>query len=83
MECINELTNHLQTHMNYISCFQAYLELNIEDMEGKHEDVNHKLHGNSLGKEYISPLSSKLRDPDFESGVINIQNDEILNMTVE
>ena len=83
MERINEVTKHLQMQMHSISIFQEDLELIIEDMEGKREDVDHELHGNRLGKEYISPSSSKLKNPHFESGVIKIQNNDILDMTVE
>ena len=83
LERINEVTNILQTQMHYLSSFQADLEFLIEDMEEKREDVNHELHEICLGKEYISPSSSKTEDPYFESEVIKIQNDDILNMTVE
>ena len=83
MERINEVAKHLQMQMHSLSSCQADLELIIEDMEGKREDVDHELHGNRLGKEYISPSSSKIKNPPFESGVIKIQNNDILDMTVE
>ena len=38
---------------------------------------------NRLEKDYNSPLSSKIKDPDFDSVVIKIQNDEISNITAE
>ena len=47
------------------------------------EDAYHEFYGNRLGKENISPSSSKFKNPHFKSGVIKIQNNDILNMTVE
>ena len=69
--------------MHYISSCQADLELIIEDMEGKCEDFYHEINENRLGKEYISPSSSKPKNPHVESGVIKIKNNYISNMTVE
>ena len=83
IERINELTKNFQSQMHSISIFQEYLEFIIEDREVNHEDVDHELHGNHLGKEYISPSSSELKNPHFESGVIKIQNNDIYNITVE
>ena len=57
MECINEATKNFQTQMHSLPSCQADLELLIEDMEIKCEDVDHELHGNRLGKKYISPSS--------------------------
>ena len=45
MERINEVTKHLQTRMHYLSSCQADLELLIENMEVKNEDVDNELHG--------------------------------------
>ena len=63
--------------MHFLPSCQVGLEFLIEDLEGKLEDVDHELHGNCLGKEYIVPSSLKLKNPYFESGVIKIQNNDI------
>ena len=83
LEHINEVTNNLQTQMHYISSCQADREFIIYNMEGKRKYLDNELHGNNLGKEYISPSLSGLKNPHLESGVIKIQNNVILNMTVE
>ena len=79
----HEPPKNFQSQMHSISIFQEDLEFIIEDREVNHEDVDHELHGNHLGKEYISPSSSELKNPHFESGVIKIQNNDIYNITVE
>ena len=78
---INVVAATLQTRMYKLKSTRADLDALLAESKNGHTNENNSWFERQLSGTYIKPGSHKLPDPHFVSGVIKIQNNDILQLT--
>ena len=78
---INVVALSLQTRLYKLKCVRSDLDALLAESENGHTDPESCWYQRKLPGTYIKPGSGKLPDPHFVSGVIKLQNNQILQLT--
>ena len=78
---INVVAYSLQTRLYKLKCVRSDLDALLAESENGHINPESCWYQQKLPGTYIKPGSGKLPDPHFVSGVIKLQNNEILQLT--